>query len=127
MIRVQFGTCRLLVQGHANQSAYGTDIVCAAVSVLVTTLIRMLLQIERVGQAHRVKFQAEPGHAGICCDDSLEARGAFYFVETGLRALADDYPEYVQIEQKKPCKRELFIKNGLTKRAENDGEKESRK
>lgn len=110
MIKVQFSLCRLLADGHANQNVYGSDIICAAVSTLVTTLVRQLLYLERNGKVKKVQFQVAPGHAGICCADSTEARMAFAFAETGLRALAEDYPEYICIDPGRPKKSELFRK-----------------
>ena len=110
MIKVQFSLCRLLTDGHAEQNIYGSDIVCAAVSVLITTLVRQLLFLERNGKVSKVRFQVEQGHAGICCEDSLDARMAFSFAETGLCAIAEDYPDYVSIVPGRPKKAELFRK-----------------
>ncbi|MCQ2418795.1 MAG: ribosomal-processing cysteine protease Prp [Clostridia bacterium] len=110
MIKLKLSLCRLLADGHANQNVCGSDIVCAAVSTLITTLVRRLLSLERSGQANKVRFQVERGHAGICCEDSIDARMAFAFAETGLRALAEDYPDYICIDHGRPKKSELFRK-----------------
>lgn len=110
MIRVKLSLCRLLADGHANQNAYGSDIICAAASTLVTTLVRQLLYLERNGLVKKVRFQVEQGHAGICCEDSYDARMAFAFAETGLRSLAEDYPDYVTVDPGSPKKKELFRK-----------------
>lgn len=110
MIRVQYGDCRLLVQGHAGQAEYGRDIVCAAVSVLVLTLLRALLEAERVNQVRGLKYQARAGHAGVSCEPTKAVRRLFDFTKKGLDALASRYPQYIRIREGTPHKRALFPK-----------------
>lgn len=70
---------KLTVDGHANFGAKGEDIVCAAVSILVFTA------------AQDGTLEGTPGHA-IVRSESVQ------FAVTGLRLLADKYPDYVKEE-----------------------------
>lgn len=54
MIRVLITLNKIQVTGHANTAPYGSDIVCAAVSVLTQTLIEGLKNIACMGIYERV-------------------------------------------------------------------------
>jgi len=70
---------KLTVDGHACHGAYGTDIVCSAVSILVFTA------------AQDGTMEGTPGHA-VVRSESVQ------FAVTGLRLLADQYPDFVKEE-----------------------------
>jgi uncharacterized protein YsxB (DUF464 family) len=86
-------SCR--IHGHAGAGPRGGDIVCAAVSVLARTALRVLSQQEGI----TVRGEApERGVIGMDIDyaangkDFLAAAGAF-LVE-GLQSVAGEYPDY---------------------------------
>ena len=93
----------LAMKGHAGAGAHGSDLVCAACSVLAATLREMV--------ANGVKnnaFYGEPilhlsgGDALISCapraDFYLEFLHAYYMAHVGLSLLSAEYPEHVRTE-----------------------------
>ncbi|GHT74194.1 hypothetical protein FACS1894124_3720 [Spirochaetia bacterium] len=83
------------VTGHAMAGPKGSDVVCAAVSVLTRTAFRTLADREGItlkgGALERGVFRMETAA-------SAEARpflaGAGAFLIEGLRSVAKQYPEY---------------------------------
>jgi len=79
--------------GHAGAGKTGSDIVCAAVSVLMRTAVRALSNREGV----TVRYEApEPGLLFLEADytggrDFLFAAGVFLI--EGLASVAEEYPE----------------------------------
>ena len=81
VIRISIVPDGLIAQGHANHSKAGTDIVCAAVSILLQTL-------ELRGTATKDK-----GDMIVHTED----REALRLVVEGLRLVAENYPENVEV------------------------------
>lgn len=91
----------LAVSGHADYAPEGQDIVCAAVSVLVQTLAnkvdaaarsgRLLTSCVQHGETFVVQALPKPG------PNALMVASWFDFVEEGLRALAEAYPDNVEL------------------------------
>ena len=91
----------LAVSGHADYAPAGQDIVCAAVSVLVQTLAnkveaaarsgRLLTSCVQHGETFVVQALPKPG------PNNLMVASWFDFVEEGLRALAEAYPDNVEL------------------------------
>jgi len=84
--------------GHADRGGRGTDIVCAAFTVLARTAYRSLeglAGIELQGEAR------EPGSLSFSvrrpARDTETARGIAVFFETGLGDLAREYPDAVAV------------------------------
>ena len=97
MIRVTRQQCEAVrsigITGHAGYAEHGKDIVCAAASMLLFTLIEYL---EKSGVKHSA--HAESGCAGVAVTDpDRRTEDAFDLVETGLRMLAERYPDYVEL------------------------------
>ena len=89
-------------EGHAGAGKYGSDIVCAAVSVLMQTLANEVEEAARAGAltlgvvAHGdgwMKVEVTPTDS-IC--NTMEAW--VEFVQDGLDAIAQSYPDNVQLE-----------------------------
>lgn len=89
-------------EGHAGAGKYGSDIVCAAVSVLMQTLANEVEEAARAGAltlgvvAHGdgwMKVEATPTDS-IC--NTMEAW--VEFVQDGIDAIAQSYPDNVQLE-----------------------------
>lgn len=91
----------LAVSGHAGYAPAGQDIVCAAVSVLAQTLAnkveaaarsgRLLTSCVQHGETFVVQALPKPG------PNALMVASWFDFVEEGLRALAEAYPDNVEL------------------------------
>jgi uncharacterized protein YsxB (DUF464 family) len=90
------------VRGHAEAGPLGSDVVCAAVSVLVRTAFRTLSDREgillRGGASKRGVFKLE-----IDYDDRaqafLDATGAFLL--DGLGSVSEMYPEFCKMTIRK--------------------------
>ena len=91
----------LAASGHAGYAPAGQDIVCAAVSVLAQTLANKVEAAARSGRLltscvqHGETFvvQALPKSG----PNALMVASWFDFVEEGLRALAEAYPDNVEL------------------------------
>lgn len=91
----------LAASGHAGYAPAGQDIVCAAVSVLAQTLAnkveaaarsgRLLTNCVQHGETFVVQALPKPG------PNALMVANWFDFVEEGLRALAEAYPDNVEL------------------------------
>ena len=89
-------------KGHAGAGKYGQDIVCAAVSCLMQTLANEVEEAARAGLvalgavAHGegwMRVEVTPTHESC---DMVEAW--VELVQDGLDALAESYPENVELE-----------------------------
>lgn len=88
--------------GHAE---YGKpDIVCASVSTLCCTLLQCVQTLEEQGKVRRFGWGGGSGHfvldAEIPPYARNEADAYIRMALTGLRMLADQYPNHVQITEK---------------------------
>ncbi len=89
------GVRALHVWGHANTAAYGKDIVCAAVSVLVQTLAGMVLLCNPPNR----EIKLHSGNSRVVAytnTDELDI--AFVQAVLGLALVAKQYPQIVQIK-----------------------------
>ena len=86
--------------GHAGWGARGDDIVCAAASVLVHTLVvaahrqgRLLEELKEDNGLMRAVFRCPPEG-----DPARERLGSFLeFYHTGMRELSDRYPDHIRL------------------------------
>lgn len=95
-----FSACT--AEGHAGFSASGNDIVCAAVTILLRTVMQVVSDIPGISahgdtsQRGRLAFRAE-------VQDSLTEQNcgrlicAADFLHKGISALANEYPEHVSL------------------------------
>ena len=93
MITIRYNPRRqeLRLDGHANYAPRGQDIICAAVSANLYTLLANL-----PAKAARTAVW-RPGKVRICAAGRRAAR-TFSMVLRGLQVIADQYPEYVHIQ-----------------------------
>lgn len=109
MIHVKFefteDRMTLRVNGHADQAVYGQDIVCAAASILSTTLAQALKFDRTAGRLRReprIKF-TKPGDANISACPKEEYKQIvlteFLMAKSGFLLLAHNYPQYVMLEE----------------------------
>jgi len=85
----------LLVRGHAGYSKRGTDIVCAAVSGIVYSLLGWLENNSEY--TDYVNAEVDDGNVKITCIGGVRAAVALEVTAIGLEQIADRYPDYVDI------------------------------
>ena len=96
MIHVVRKDYEIVVEGHAGHSAKGTDIVCAAASILFYTLAEAL---ERRGiEVEADDVENKFIRANPCREFTFDADVVFETVCTGYKLLAEQYPENVSYE-----------------------------
>lgn len=94
MIEVKRNSGSITVKGHAHFAPHGQDIVCAAVSTLVQTLVVSILEIT----TDKIQYDMRPGTVEIRYGTlSAEAQLLVKSFFVGIRLIADTYPENVQI------------------------------
>lgn len=85
-------------RGHAGYAESGSDIVCAAVSVLTTTCINALESVAGVIP----EMEAEEGRMRLAlpADAGHDAQVILLSMLQGLRDVAESYPRYLQLNEK---------------------------
>lgn len=103
--RVVLGSGGALVSagadGHAGYSAAGTDIVCAAVTILFRTTLEVL--VERAGSGSGLKLDVQTPERGSLAfrvtafngSDTAVLQYAADFLVKGLKSLSGEYPQSV--------------------------------
>ncbi len=89
------------VSGHANYDEYGSDIVCAAVSILVQTTIGSVDEILKLKYSYYenedngiVNFKINQK----CSDEDTKMLTLLIkSMELGIYSISKQYPDYVQI------------------------------
>jgi uncharacterized protein YsxB (DUF464 family) len=81
--------------GHAGAGRTGYDIVCAAVSVLLRTAVRVLSDREGIS----IRCDApEPGFLSMEADYTAEGKDFLFavgvFLREGLASVAEEFPQY---------------------------------
>jgi uncharacterized protein YsxB (DUF464 family) len=95
---------RFSLRGHADAAEYGQDIVCAAVSILVTNAINSSEHLLNVCIAN--DDQVAPGD--VKCAIPVLEQGAkndqlqllFEAMVYGIQQVAEQYPDFVKLLQK---------------------------
>lgn len=94
MIKIICCNGRINVQGHAGYAPPGQDIVCAAISTLTQVFVASMEQLT----TDNIKAVIEPGNAviehGNLTDEGKLLLDSFF---VGIRMIAENYPEYVQL------------------------------
>jgi len=99
--RNEKGVCGLRVSGHAGYAKAGSDIVCAAASVLITTCANSLESVAHVTPVLDVKEHPAvidvslPG--SLSPDEEHDARIVLQTTLQGFMDIAAQYPRYLQI------------------------------
>lgn len=86
----------ITIKGHANYARPGKDIVCAGVSALVQTLIQSVEELT----ADQIEYDMAPGAVSIkfwCLSDHSRVLIDAFFL--GIKQLADNYPNNVQLTE----------------------------
>ena len=104
MIRVRYEReqYRLTADGHACSAPYGTDLVCAAVSILLHTLEHMTRKLESEGRAV-CDGCLRMGFSSIHCLPTEGNEAVVHWVmdtvSAGLELLAEEFGEYVSYDE----------------------------
>lgn len=89
----------LRITGHAKSAPYGSDLVCAACSMLCITAAERLKGMESE-MKEPAKISIQGGDAVIYCrakENAVEAvKGVFQTIDCGAHWLSENYPEYVK-------------------------------
>lgn len=84
-------------KGHAGYAQEGSDIVCAAVSVLTTTCINALESVAGVEPA--VEVAEGYMKAQLPASSSHDAQIILQCMRQGLSDLAEQYPRYLRLTE----------------------------
>lgn len=98
MIEVQIGKTALYVRGHAGFSRHGSDIVCAAASMLAFALAEA---VQAANMQKQPVVETACGSFKIAVfaaeEERARAEGMFDTVRAGYALLAQRYPENVRV------------------------------
>ena len=103
MIKIKIGYASnnqvnfLEIKGHANSAPYGKDLICAAVSVVITGGLNALRNIKNY------EIKLDEGHAMFKTNVPLDAHDETV-IETiicGLNTICEANPEFVEIKTDK--------------------------
>lgn len=82
------------IKGHAFYDTYGKDIVCAAVSSIVTTTINDILALTE----DKIKYDTQDGNVLITVvSDNEVVEKLLNIMLNMLKELASDYPKNIKI------------------------------
>lgn len=107
MIKARFyvnkGALCLKVEGHAEAGPKGHDAVCAGASVLSATLADVVSIMGNHGELEKDPvIRMREGFANVKAKPTEAGRGklllAFSVIETGMCAIARNYPEYITVK-----------------------------
>ena len=85
---------RLSIKGHADYDTLGKDIVCAAVSSIVTTTINNIIVLEE----NTIKYDTKEGNVYITVLRNSDVTNKLLNVLIDmLKELATDYPQNIKI------------------------------
>jgi uncharacterized protein YsxB (DUF464 family) len=96
MITIMMSTDGVKVRGHANYAPQGQDIVCAGVTALTQTLVGSLETLT----GNKIKYDMSPGRVDIEIEDPDEdAQLLMDSFLVGIEMIADEFPEYIRVEE----------------------------
>ena len=99
--RDENGVCGLTVKGHAGYAKSGSDIVCAAASVLITTCANALQSVANITPALTVTEKPALIEVklpeGLSPEKNHDARIILETILQGYNDIAAQYPRYLQI------------------------------
>lgn len=92
----------MTVKGHAGLNKEGHDVICSAASILTYTVAQYLKYVyERGGLQKKPRIDMNSGDALIVAKPTEEFEGevlnAFFVAEVGYSLLAQNYPQYVEL------------------------------
>ena len=103
--KMDWETMTLEMDGHANSAPAGKDLVCAAESILTQALVNTLAAEEERAGIIKLDVDADKKagtmriHAMVPEVFKNAYKPFFKVCVTGLRMLAEQYPEYIQLKE----------------------------
>lgn len=96
------GTIAMSVEGHSGQAEKGKDLICSAASILAYTVARYVEYVEKAGGIKLEPLvELDDGHMLIVANPTeeyiAEVLNAFFVAEVGFSLLAQNYPQYVEL------------------------------
>ena len=94
------------LDGHAGSGRRGQDIVCAAESMLTQALLQTLMDMEEERKVS-IEWTGSPEmgflhiEAAPAEEYTDEVSACFRVTVTGLRMLAEEYKDYIELEEEK--------------------------
>lgn len=97
-LRESNGQKEIICQGHAGYSIAGSDIICAAISILTYSFNRLVIEMDKKNklQLNTLKISDAQLHT-VVSDPTNASSCAFYMLRVGLESLEENYPENVKI------------------------------
>ena len=104
MIAVEYDPAgSLRVTGHAGYAPHGSDVVCAAASMLLYTLAASVQRMQESGLVARCSIDLREGAGTVLWEPNAKWRGEVRLVTDslclGFRLLARDYGEHVRFNE----------------------------
>ena len=87
----------LTIKGHAGHSKYGTDIVCAGVSAIVSMLLGYFRNLSESGKLTAYSDYEMSGDVHIHCEGGETMETAFDMAWLGLQQIALTHPKHVSV------------------------------
>ena len=84
--------------GHANYADYGKDIVCSAVSSIVTTTINGIISID--SDAITYEYYSDIMEINIIKHDDVTIKLINNMIDL-LKSLSKDYPKNIKVKERK--------------------------
>ena len=92
------GSLCIRLEGHAGAGKWGSDLVCAAASILTYTAAAAARQLYRQGALQiPPHIRLQPGLATVALERCDAARGLLDVICTGYGLLAVRYPKHVHL------------------------------
>ncbi len=89
--------------GHAGYGPKGVDIVCASLSILCATLAYSAGLAQEAGKLLDLQVTMEGGKAEVIAEPAPKCENEiareFQTILNGYRLLADNYPDYVHLDE----------------------------
>ena len=87
------------VSGHSGYGEAGTDIVCAAISAIVTMAEATINDV--CGAKAKVRVKDEQARVTLtlpaCCDEEESVQAVLAGMMVTLMSMRDDYPDYIEV------------------------------
>ena len=97
MIKVCVSKKEIEIKGHSNYDVVGKDIVCSAVSSIVTTTINGIISID--SEAISYKYHNDTMLITIKKDDEITSKLLNNMIDL-LKSLAKDYPKNINVKER---------------------------
>ena len=96
MIKVLVKKDLVVIKGHSNYDTLGKDIVCSAVSSIVTTTINGIISIDE--KAISYNYHDDTMEISILKQDEITVKLINNMIDL-LKSLAKDYPKNINVKE----------------------------